>query len=74
MKILPVGAELFCVDRETKGWTDGLYKANRCFPQFCEHALKEVILVWKHCETLCYSSVYIINNYILSKLDILVSL
>ena len=52
------------------GQTDGLYRANSCFPRFCEHALKEVILVWKHCETLGYHSVYIINNYILSKLDI----
>ena len=61
-------------EKQTDEWTDGLYKANRCFPRFCEHALKEVILMWKHCDTLCYHSVYIIDNYKLSKLDLLVSL
>jgi len=34
MKILPVGAELFHVDRRT----DGHDEANRRFSQFCERA------------------------------------
>jgi len=36
MKIHPVGAELFHVDR----WTDRHDEANSCFSQFCEHAKK----------------------------------
>jgi hypothetical protein len=37
MKIRPVGAELFHVER-TEGRTDRHEKANRSFSQFCEPA------------------------------------
>jgi len=35
MKICPVGAELFLVDR----WTERHDKCSCCFLQFCRHAL-----------------------------------
>jgi hypothetical protein len=45
MKIRPVGAELFHVDRQTvgqkDGQTDGYNKASSRFPQFYERASKE---------------------------------
>jgi len=40
MKIHPVGAELFHVDRWKEGRTDGHDEANSRFSKFCERALK----------------------------------
>ena len=38
IKIRPVGAELFHVDRQTDRWSDRHHEANRRFSQFCVRA------------------------------------